>query len=149
MIKTADILTFKIESNNKLSILLGTRTNEKRFSGKHCIPGGKLKKNEDPKLGAIRELKEETNLDISSISDNLKLIDVYHPDSTVEWKKSKGALYSLVLPCDFKYKLIPQPNEMRDVRWYEVDQIPYNNMAFDHGDRIKTVLNFIFSKLKS
>lgn len=146
MIKTADILPFKLNSNNKICILLGTRKNETQFSGKICIPGGKLKPHEDSKTGAIRELKEETNLDVSSISDKVRLIDIYYPDPSVDWKKSKGVLYSVVLPDNFEYELIPQSNEMSDVRWYEIGQIPYDNMAFDHDERIKKVINFIFRK---
>lgn len=146
-IKFADILVFKQDSDSTISILLGTRTNEKNFSGKQCIPGGHLKVGENAKSGAIRELKEETNLDISPLINKLRKLCVYYPDPTVEWKSGSGITYGVVLPVNFKYVLQPQPEEMSDVRWYSNDQIPYNNMAFDHGEKIKEILNYIMRNI--
>ena len=140
-IETADIIVFKKNDNNKICILLGKRCNEKNFSGKYCIPGGHLKPTENPIDGAVRELNEETNLDISSLKNKLKLIYLFHPDPSVEWKKSYGAVFTLALPKQFNYNLKPQAEEMSDVRWYEVDQIPFNNMAFDHGSILKKILS--------
>lgn len=58
-----------LKDNNK--ILLGYRKSE---SGKNTwgLPGGKLDFNEEPINCAIRELKEETNLDVNS--NDLKFI---------------------------------------------------------------------------
>ena len=93
-LKFADVLVFKIDPDSTISILLGTRTNEKNFSGKQCIPGGHLKVGENAKYGAIRELKEETNLDISPLIDNLKQVSVYNADPNIvklEREKLKSA----------------------------------------------------------
>jgi ADP-ribose pyrophosphatase YjhB (NUDIX family) len=145
-LKFADVLVFKIDSDSTISILLGTRTNERNFSGKQCIPGGHLKVGENAKCGAIRELNEETNLDISPLINKLRQVSVYHADPNIEWKSGSGVTFAVVLPHNFKYTLRPQPEEMSDVRWYENDQIPYNNMAFDHGEKVKEILKYILTR---
>lgn len=148
-IETADIIALRQDENKKINILLGKRCNEKNFSGKYCIPGGHIKSNESVVDGAVRELKEETNLDISSIKNNLKLMNFNKPDPNVDWKKSYGALFAIALPINFKYELKPQPEEMSEVRWYEIDQIPYDEMAFDHGEKIKNIVDSINFKISN
>ncbi len=52
--------------NDKNQILLLRRSNRCKNAGKWNLPGGGLEK-EDPTNGIIREIKEETGLDITSI----------------------------------------------------------------------------------
>lgn len=147
--KTADTLVLKVE-NKKLKVLLAKRSGkENNFSGKYCIPGGKVENGESLKNAAIRELREETNIDISGLSNKMKAIDHHVPDNNVSWKNSYGILYVVALPNNFRYEIKPQRGEVEELRWYEVDQIPYNNMAFDHGDKIKKFINRLNSKLSS
>ena len=38
---------------------------------------------------------------------------------------------------------------MSEVRWYEIDQIPYDEMAFDHGEKIKNIVDSINFKISN
>lgn len=60
-------LIFATDSEGKL--LLGKR----RDSGRWTLPGGHLKEDEDPEVGAARELKEETGLE--ALDDVMELVD--------------------------------------------------------------------------
>jgi len=70
-----------IVQNEKGEVLIGKRIRKCHlFFGYYEFPGGKLeKKDKSLKSAAIREVKEESNLDVS----NLKLVGVkYYPHST-------------------------------------------------------------------
>src|SRR6056300_1572257 len=123
-IKTSDILLFSIK-NNILHVLLATRSNNPNdtCSDKVCIPGGRLESGESPIEGGIRELKEETGIDINEISHILKPI-IYNAPNQSKYRKYHGMTYTGLLPDDYNYKITPQENEISDVRWYKVDQIP-------------------------
>lgn len=57
--------------------LIGLRSPNAAYYPVHWdLPGGKLEPNEDPFLGIIREVKEETNLDIKPI----KVLGIYEFD---------------------------------------------------------------------
>ncbi|MFV0339819.1 MAG: NUDIX hydrolase [Parachlamydiaceae bacterium] len=58
-----EVATVYIEYNGQ--ILLLHRQNDKSQGNKWGIPGGKVEKNETPLQAAIREVKEETGMDIS------------------------------------------------------------------------------------
>jgi len=57
------VVTF-ILVNKQNEILLQKRTADYKFSSKWTLFGGQIEKDELPKSAAIRELKEELNLDI-------------------------------------------------------------------------------------
>lgn len=75
------------------NILMGCRND----NGKWTVPAGRLEVSEDPFEGAIRELKEETGLDIKDI----KLIGSH-------WDKEQNILLYL-------FKIIVDPNQKIDV----------------------------------
>lgn len=139
-IKTADILLLRI-NEGKIQVLLTKRGANIYEPNKWCIPGGHLDDGEVPIDGGIRELKEETNVDITPIKKNLKMLDI-HPISEI--RKSYGITYTCVLPPTFKYTLKPQANEISDVRWFNHNEIPHDQMAFDHGD----VINGLMERIK-
>jgi 8-oxo-dGTP pyrophosphatase MutT (NUDIX family) len=138
-IKTADILLFRF-LNGKLQILLAKRSDNSFAGNKWCIPGGHLNENELPIEGGIRELKEETNVDVSSLKDNLKIVGI-HPISDI--RKSYGITYTMILPPNHVHTLKPQCEEISDVKWFDKNKIPHNQMAFDHGDIIIDLINKI------
>lgn len=147
-IKTSDILLFRIK-NNTPSVLLTTRLNSKNDNagGKLCIPGGHIEFNETPLEGGIRELKEETGIDVNSISHILKPV-IYNVPNQSKYRKYNGVTYSGLLPISYQYELTPQINEVADVRWYKFDQIPYENMAFDHDEVLKYIIDRIYQYIK-
>jgi 8-oxo-dGTP diphosphatase len=60
---TAYTVALALRCGNKL--WMSQRVNTINFPGKWQFPGGKLSENENPIDGAVRETKEETNLDIT------------------------------------------------------------------------------------
>ncbi len=148
-IKTSDILLFRIE-NNIPSVLLTTRLDNgfDNHSGKLCIPGGHIESQETPLEGGIRELKEETGVDLNSVSHILKPV-VYNVPNQSKYRKYNGVTYSGLLPISYQYELTPQVNEVSDVRWYKFDQIPYKNMAFDHDEIIKYIIDRIYQYINT
>lgn len=140
-IKTSDILLFQV-LNNVPRVLLITRKDDQFAGGKVAIPGGHLDEGETPLEGGIRELYEETGIDVKPIYNIIKPV-MYNVPNQDKYRKYNGITYVGNLPLNHMYKLTPQPNEVKDVRWYEVNQIPYNNMAFDHGDVVKFIIDKI------
>jgi 8-oxo-dGTP pyrophosphatase MutT (NUDIX family) len=86
--------------------------------GGYSLPGGGLKKNEDPPEAVIRELKEETGIVASK--DQLKLI---HSQFIV---KEMGLAFSCLGYClriDKGKKLTRQKFEIADLEWISFDEI--------------------------
>ena len=74
------------------NILMGCRNDNKLWT----MPAGKIEKEEDPYEGAIRELKEETGLDV----EDIKLVGSH-------WDKDRNLLLYL-------FKVVPDPKQMID-----------------------------------
>jgi len=87
--------------NDKGQLLMGKRNDSKKWTN----PGGHIEKGEDPYSGAIREMKEETGLDVSDIE--LK---------GVKWiPKLKLLLYLFVIKCEhYKCDASNDPDEECD-----------------------------------
>lgn len=58
---TTDALVFRQNETKQWEILLVTRKGP-REKGKRALPGGFVEYNEDPEVGVLRELKEETGI---------------------------------------------------------------------------------------
>jgi 8-oxo-dGTP pyrophosphatase MutT (NUDIX family) len=138
-IKTSDILLLRV-NEGKVQVLLTKRGPNVYVPNKWCIPGGHIDDNEVPMDGGIRELKEETNIDVSPIKSNLKVLDI-HPISEI--RKGYGITYTCVLPPDFKYTLKPQSEEISEIKWFYENEIPHDQMAFDHGDIVDGLMKRI------
>ncbi len=136
-IKTSDVLLFRLHEG-KLQVLLTLRTPDSFEGNKWCIPGGHIDDGEIPLDGGIRELKEETNVDVSAIKNQLKLIGM-HPISTI--RKDFGVTYGCILPPNYPHILKPQTGEISEVKWHNVNKIPHDQMAFDHGDIVQQLIN--------
>lgn len=135
-ISTSDIIVCRIIDGN-IEILLTLRYPHSFCGNKWCIPGGHLNENENPIDGGIREVCEETGIDLRSIRNKVKKIFVHKLN---EHRTKYGVTYSCILPDNFKYKISAQPSEVSDVRWFNIKKIPHDNFAFDHED---IVLSFI------
>jgi 8-oxo-dGTP diphosphatase len=138
-IGTADIIMCRIVDGN-VEILLTLRSPTSFQGNKWCIPGGHLNDNEDPLEGAIREVKEETGIYLQSVKHKIFKLLI----SQINDHRNKcGITYSCLLPDEFEYKIIPQQTEVSDIRWFDAKKIPYDKIAFDHGD----IINYFFKKL--
>jgi len=109
--------------NKKGEILLGRRHPDPdkadsafRSAGEWSLPGGKLEWGETFEEGAIREVKEETGLDIS----DPEVISVHNC-------KNEHAHFMTVGLMTKKYKGTPQvmePDEMTEWNWFSLDNLP-------------------------
>ena len=138
-IKTCDILLLRIK-DGKLQVLLSKRSPDSYEGGKWCIPGGHLDDGETPLDGGIRELKEETNVDVSPIKSNLKMLGI-HPTSNI--RKGYGITYTGAIPPNYPHTLKPQAGEISEVKWFDANKIPHDQMAFDHGGIVNDLINKI------
>ncbi len=117
------------------SVLLGKRTAGSFQMGKWCLPGGFIEFDEDYILSAIREVKEETNLEIEiksvlNVSSNFLSPDLHTLVVTLVAQVKKG---------------VPVPgDDMDELRWFRINsELP--DMAF-HAD---TYIIKHFKRLKT
>ena len=85
------------------------------------IPGGHANSGESSKDAAIRELKEETNLDLS----NLKLF--YS-------KISEDKIVDVYVCTDFSGKA-EAADDLQEVQWFEINELP--DMKLDGNELIQ------------
>lgn len=100
--------------------ILLVRRNIEPKTGYWCLPGGFLENGETPEQGALRELKEET--DICGRIDMLLGIIT-----------NKGALYDTILMIGFlvrNFSGTPSPGDDADkTGWFDIDALP--EIAFE------------------
>ncbi|HLD57583.1 MAG TPA: NUDIX domain-containing protein [archaeon] len=113
-------VTAAIEKGGKF-LLVKRSESEANFPGKWMFPGGKVEKGEDALQGLIREIKEETGIEIE---DKIALLRTYHFTRSdggnalgfnfvVQWKAGEVVLgdglidYAWILPEEIaKYNTI-------------------------------------------
>ena len=101
-------------------VLLGKRANGSFLAGKWCLPGGFIEFDEDFICSAIREVKEETSLDIEiesifNVSSNFLSPDLHTLVVTLAAKVSGG---------------VPRPgDDIEALKWFQISaNLP--DMAF-------------------
>jgi 8-oxo-dGTP diphosphatase len=108
----------------KLHVLLIERGGEP-YKGMWAFPGGFLKMEEDAEQGALRELKEETDLTAQYIEQFYTFSD---PHRDPRERIISIAYYALV-----KIQEVKGGDDAAKAQWFAIDEIPC--LAFDH-DRI-------------
>jgi 8-oxo-dGTP diphosphatase len=144
----------------KRKILLIQRKAGGVEGGKWAIPGGfidtKSQKGEvyrigkeSPKEAALREVQEETNLDLSSIpniSSRLKEVGVYEGnsrdprDNEEAWSKSYAFTITLNDDDGVDFSSMRGLDDASDAKWFPIERLP-SNLAFDHSSIIQDALN--------
>ena len=128
--------------------------------GKWAIPGGFIdtdaKKGEvfsfggeTPKEAALREVAEETNLDLSPVPDlsnRLIEVGVYEGDSRdprdseEAWSKSYAFTITLQDEDGVDFSRMRGLDDASDAKWFRIEELP-SNIAFDHAKIIQDALN--------
>ena len=121
---TTDCVIFGYDLREGLSVLLVQRGIDP-FKGRWAFPGGFLKMDEDADTGALRELKEETGFEASSITQFGAFTAV---DRDPRERVITIAYLALVRKRD-----VQGGDDAADARWFPVTAVP--PLAFDH-DRI-------------
>jgi 8-oxo-dGTP pyrophosphatase MutT (NUDIX family) len=100
------------ERNGEWEILL-----VEHLKGHWSFPKGRLEKNEDPQIGAERELMEETGLEVEQYLVSKKLNETYtffENDEEIEKK-----VHYFV--AKVKGQERPQPDEIKTCRWVSLE----------------------------
>ncbi len=128
---TADVIIYDEEKG----IVFIERKNEPLG---FALPGGFIDEGESVEEAAIREMKEETNLDV----DLLGIVGVYSkPDRDPRF-------HTMTITFAGKAKDISQLNAGDDAataKFYSLDNIP-SPLCFDHGKMVADFLNYLNKK---
>lgn len=96
--------------NNKLYILL-----LKHNQGHWSYPKGHVEAYESELETALREVKEETNLDVR-IDNNFRKIITYQPSENA----MKDVVYFVATPTN--HKIIAQEEEISQIQWFDYEK---------------------------
>ncbi len=110
---------------NEDKILLQKKSKELFGGDKYNAPGGKLKPEESPLIGVIREVLEETGLVVRNLQPMGKVY-FYEPD----WRTPSWEVY-LFLTKDFQGEL-KQDYREGSLEWIAKKDIPYEQMWEDN-----------------
>ncbi len=130
--KTSSIAVDIIVENSGKVLLI--KRNEEPFIGKLALPGGHVEYNERVEDAAIREMKEETGFLVKPIH----ILGVYSArDRDPRIHTITICFISSILGGKFK------PNEeVKEVKWVNLNQISRSKMAFDHKKIINDYLKW-------
>jgi 8-oxo-dGTP diphosphatase len=133
MKKFAGKTTTAIIPYPKLSILLIKRSTPP-FVGYWALPGGRVEPGETACQAIIRDVKEETGLDVEIV----QRIGDYHE------KGVQNEIEYDYFPTCFLMKVIggeirKQETEIQDIRAFKMNQIP-RSLAFEHNQMIRDFL---------
>ena len=120
MAVTTDCVIFTYE-DRRLKVLLVRRGGEP-FKGEWAFPGGFLNMDETAEQGALRELREETGLDLNYLKQVGAFSDV---DRDPRTRVITIAFYALA-----KKSSVRGGDDAARAQWFPIDDIPH--LAFDH-----------------
>ena len=131
---TTDSVIF-FRNNNKPKVLLVKRKKDP-FKDKWALPGGFLEDEEPLEMGARRELREETSLEV----DKLKQLHTFGTPG----RDPRGRTISITFLGEVSSEEKVQGNDdAAEARWYEFDNLP--DLAFDHSEIMQVAREEFFS----
>lgn len=124
---SVDIMIF-IKSIKEIEVLLIQRKNSP-YQHFLALPGGFMDMDERLEKAAIRELKEETNIDVKS----LKQFGIYdNPDRDPRGRTLSVIFYTIL---EKKPNNIKAGDDAKTVEWRSLNKLP--ELAFDHTQILK------------
>lgn len=123
--------------NEKGEILLQSRADRDKWG----LPGGCQELGERFEDTVIREVKEETNLDV--LEENLELIDIVSGASRRnDYPNGDVVINNTVLYCIKTYTgKLKWDKESKDMKFFAIDKLPVNQNDVDLIERYKKYLN--------
>lgn len=98
---------------------------EKRSdNGMWCVPGGAIELGESLEQALVREVKEETSLDIA----NPKLFDVSANVHMIYPNKDEVYYTDVVYEVNEYFGTLKYDEESTELRWFKIDELPENIM---------------------
>ena len=128
---TADCIVFYKE-DDKLEVLLIKRKNEP-YKDCWAFPGGFVNMDESAEEAAIRELKEETGLEVSEV-EQLKAYS--NPD-----RDPRERVITIAFIAESEIKAVKGSDDAKEARWFDISNLP--PLAFDHEDILRDALEKI------
>lgn len=129
---TADAVIFK-EDPVGYKVLLVLRKNDP-FKDQWALPGGFLAENESLKAGALRELKEETGLEM----ENLEQIGAFGDPG----RDPRGRTISIAFVGKTKDSgQVNGGDDAKEAKWFRLNQLP--KLAFDHSKILEAGRSFL------
>ena len=131
--KSCGSVIYKLENKSIYILLI------KHNKGHWSFPKGHMETGETEYQTAIREVKEETNLDIK-IYDGFRYVTTYSPKENV----MKDVVYFLSTPINSEIK--PQLEEVQKIEWVNENEAK-NIITYEEDIKIlDEALNFIRTK---
>ncbi len=110
------------------------------FKGYWAIPGGRVDPGETVEQTIVREVKEETGLDVTVV----RKIGEYHEQGVQD-----GLNYDYYPACflvkTLSSEIKKQESEIEDIKLFSIDQVPAP-LAFEHAQMIKDFLTSLEKK---
>lgn len=125
-------------NTGKSKVLLVKRKKDP-FKGKWALPGGFLEDEEPLEVGARRELREETGLEV----DKLQQLQAFGAPG----RDPRGRTISITFCGEVSSEEQVQGNDdAAEARWFELDDLP--DLAFDHSEIMKVAMEEYFFRNK-
>jgi 8-oxo-dGTP diphosphatase len=128
---TVDCLVFRQNSSTR-EILLIQRKNEP-YKGKWALPGGFLEMGETLNEAAVRELREETGLNIS-------VLEQFHTFDAVNRDPRHRTISTVFIGTPDKDSgTLKASSDASEVEWFNLKSLPI--LAFDHNEIIHLAIH--------
>jgi len=129
---SVDCCIFRLNKDGILRVLLIERGGEP-YKGSWATVGGFVERNENTHDAAIRELKEEANLDVPTLTF-IGIADEPHRDPR---QRTLSCIYACVI-TDKLSEQVKAGDDAVDFKWVSVEDIYQDkvSLAFDHKDII-------------
>lgn len=138
---------------NNSKVLILKRGKNISASGKWCTPCGYFDWNENGTDCSIREVWEETGLDLSDTQSPFKVVKSYmnYPwdivtDPTLNYNQDIALYYGISIQSEIEPILTTancEEGEVDDVKWVNISDLNQYNFAFNHDKRIAKFLEHI------
>ena len=125
---TTDCVVFGFDGRD-LKVLLIERGNEP-YKGCWAFPGGFLQMDETAEQGALRELREETGLNLRNIKEFGTFSDVHRDPRE---RVISIAFYALARKADVK-----GGDDAAQAQWFAINEVP--QLAFDHDFMLRKAM---------
>ncbi len=145
------VVTTLLKKDNELYVLLLQRGDSVHAAGKWCMPCGYLDWDETAPQCALREVWEETGMDILSIpTDDIEYWGLAQPwdvnsNPSMNDKQDFALHYALVLNVDEFIELNnlnAEENEVLDLKWVKLSDLMLYDIAFKHNERVHKFLEY-------
>lgn len=130
---TVDVVLFSPDKSHILCV----RRSKEPFKDYLALPGGYLEIDERCREGAVRELREETNINVRP--EELMLVNVF---DEVE-RDTRGRVISVCYTARLKdYRMPKAGDDAAGAEWIMIGRLQGElKLAFDHQKMIEQVLN--------